>query len=253
MADVSGLKGKVAFITGAGSGIGRTAALLVAKAGAKVAVVGHSADNIAETVALIEKDGGCATPIVCDVAVEDDVRAAVEAAVEKFGRLDIAFNNAGVEDKKAPLADLPSEEWHRIIGTNLTSVFFCMKYQLPWLVKQGGTIVNTSSTAGVKGFPQQASYCAAKFGVVGLSKVAALDYAKDNVRVNVIAPGLTRTKIFDRIAEAWGDRVEELSDDIALGRPGRPEEIASLFLWLCSDAGAYATGQTFVVDGGLTM
>jgi NAD(P)-dependent dehydrogenase (short-subunit alcohol dehydrogenase family) len=245
--------GKAAFVTGAGSGIGRAAAQAMAKEGARVALVGHRPEGIAETARLIEEAGGEALAIECDVSGEREVQAAVRQAADAFGRLDFAFNNAGVEDRKARVADIPSEEWHRIIATDLSSVFYCMKHQLPWLARQGGVIVNTSSTAGVAGFPMQASYCAAKFGVIGLSKVAALDYARDGVRVNVIAPGLTRTKIYDRMTAGDEGRAAGFLERIPLGRPGRAEEIAGTFVWLCSDAGAYATGATFVIDGGLTV
>src|SRR5262245_49599162 len=143
--------GRTAFITGAGSGIGRAAARAIAQQGVKVALVGHNTDSVTETAELIEAVGGEALAITCDVSIESEVQAAVAHATDAFGRLDFAFNNAGVEDHKARVADLPTEEWHRIISTDLTSVFYCMKHQLPWLVRQGGAIVNTSSTAGVRG------------------------------------------------------------------------------------------------------
>lgn len=247
------ISGKVAFITGAGSGIGRAAALGIAQQGARVALIGQNCPSVEETAHLIEKAGGAALAIRCDVANENEVQAAVACTANSYGRLDFAFNNAGVEDHKARIADLPTEEWHRIISTDLTSVFFCMKHELPLIAKQGGVIVNTSSTAGVRGFARQASYVAAKHGVIGLSKVAALDYASDNVRVNVIAPGLSKTKIFERMTADNEHGADQFFDRIPLGRPGEANEIASTFLWLCSDAATYTTGAVFVIDGGLTI
>lgn len=245
--------GKVAFVTGGGSGIGRSTALAFAKAGAAVAVVGHSNTNNLETVRLIEETGGKAIAVHCDVSIEEQVKIAVATTVQKFGRIDFAFNNAGVEQSAHAAADLPVDEWNRLIGVNLTGVFLCMRYQIPEILKHGGgAIVNTSSGAGVKGFPNSAAYCASKFGVVGMSKSVALDYAKANLRVNVVCPGIIETPMMDRFSGGTDEGRAAVIAQEPIGRMGRPEEIAATVLWLCSDLAAFTVGATIVVDGGQT-
>lgn len=245
--------GKVAFITGAGSGIGRTTALAFAAEGASVAAAGIAEADVVETVRLIEENGGRGLALTCDVTQETDVKAALDKTVEAFGRLDVAFNNAGVEQSKTPTAELTTEEWHRIIGVNLTGVFLCMKHQIPLMSAAGGAIVNTSSGAGVIGIARQAGYAAAKWGVIGMSKSAALENAATNIRINVVCPGIIDTPMMDRFT---GDTDEGRDAVVAMepiGRMGRPEEIASAVLWLCSDLGSFTVGHALVIDGGQTV
>jgi NAD(P)-dependent dehydrogenase (short-subunit alcohol dehydrogenase family) len=245
--------GKVAFVTGAGTGIGRATALAFARAGANVTVLDRSEATNQETLRLIEEAGGRALAIRADVAKEDEVKAAVTETVESFARLDFAFNNAGVEQPPALAGEISIAEWNRLIGINLSGVFFSMKHQLPIMVEQGsGVIVNTASGAGVKGFPKQAAYCAAKFGVVGLSKAAALDYAARGIRVNVVSPGIIETPMMDRFSGGTEEGRASVIAQEPVGRMGRPEEIAGTVLWLCSDLAAFTTGTNVVVDGGQT-
>jgi NAD(P)-dependent dehydrogenase (short-subunit alcohol dehydrogenase family) len=245
--------GKVAFVTGAANGIGRAAALAFAREGAGVVAADVSEQGIQETVRLIEGAGGRALAVGCDVTRAADVKAALDEAVETFGRLNFAFNNAGVEQPLTPAADLAEEEWDRIVDVDLRGVFLCMKHEIPLLLKQGGgAIVNTSSGAGVKGFAGQAAYSAAKFGVIGLNKAAALDYAKSNIRINAVCPGIVETPMMDRFSGGTPEGRERVIAQEPVGRMGRPEEIAAAVLWLCSDAAAFTVGAALVVDGGQT-
>ena len=245
--------GKTAFVTGAGSGIGRATALAFAREGANVMATGHTASTIQETVRLIEAEGGRAQAAVCDVSQEADVISAIDKTIDAFGGLDFAFNNAGIEQPNIPLADLPVDVWDQQIAVNLRGVFLCMKYQIPHILKQGGgAIVNTSSGAGVKGFPASGGYAASKHGVIGLTKTAALDYASAKIRINAVCPGIIETPMMDRFSGGTPEGREAVIAQEPVGRMGKPEEIASTVIWLCSEGAAFAVGGAFVVDGGQT-
>lgn len=182
------------------------------------------------------------------------MRAALNRAVETFGRLDFAFKNAGVEQPVTPIADIGQAEWERIASVNLRGVFLCMKYQIPLMLEQGGgAIVNTSSGAGVKGIAGQAAYCAAKFGVIGLTKAAALDYAAQNVRINGICPGIIDTPMMQRFTGGTPEGIARVIAQEPIGRMGKPEEVASAVLSLCSDLAAFTVGHALVMDGGQTV
>ena len=246
--------GKVAFVTGGANGIGRATALAFARESADVVVADVSEQGNQETAQMIEELGGRALAVRCDVTRTEDVKAALHKGVEAFGHLDFAFNNAGSEQAITATADLREEEWDRIVRVNLRSVFLCMKYEIPLMLKQGGgAIVNTSSGAGVKGIAGQAAYCAAKFGIVGLTKAAALAYAKSNIRVNVVCPGMIDTPMMDRFSGGTPDGRERVIAQEPVGRMGKPEEIAAAVVWLCSDAAAFVVGHAMVIDGGQTV
>ncbi|MHC1999987.1 glucose 1-dehydrogenase [Methylobacterium sp. CM6241] len=242
---------KVVFVTGAASGIGRAAALAFAAEGARVAIADRSEETLEDSRAEIEAAGGEVLAIRCDVSLPEEVEAAIARTVERFGRLDCAFNNAGVENWATPVHEIELDEWDRILGINLRGTFLCMKYELAQMVRQGGgVVVNTSSGAGIRGVAGGAAYAASKHAIIGLTRSAALDYARKNIRVNAILPGNIETPMMDRFT---GGDVQKAIDLEPVGRLGKPEEIAEAVLWMCSDLGGFVTGAATVIDGGWSL
>jgi NAD(P)-dependent dehydrogenase (short-subunit alcohol dehydrogenase family) len=239
--------GKAGLVTGAGSGIGRATALALAENGAAVSVLDIDETTAAETAEMIEKAGGKATAAAIDIADERSVRAAVERAVTAYGHLDFAVNNAGMSSRRL-LDQMTLDEFERVVRVNLSGTFLCMKYELP-LLKGGGAIVNIASNGGLAAIPNAPAYVAAKHGIVGLTKVAAVDYAPDGIRVNAVCPGPTLTPGFEKWA-AGTDIIARQAAVTPLGRLAEPEEVAAAAVWLCSDAATYVTGIAMSIDGG---
>ncbi len=248
------LAGKVALITGAASGIGETAAVVFAQHGARVALADINREGGIETVAAVEKSGGEALFIAADVRSEHDVAMMIRAAVEHFGRLDCAFNNAGIDGQAGPLHQSTIENWHEVVSVNLTGVWLCLRYEIIQMLEQGaGSIVNTASVAGLVGIHHGLSaYVAAKHGVVGLTRAAALEYAQQRIRVNAVCPGGVRTPMLDDAIRQGVAAEEDLAATTPVGRLGTTQEIAAAAAWLCSDASSFVTGQALAVDGGWT-
>lgn len=247
--------GKVAFVTGGGEGIGRAIALQFAKGGVSVVVTGRTESKIKETVQLIESAGGKSLAVTCDVRKEDEVKAALQRTKEIFGRLDIAVNNAGVDERASPSADQSVEEFERVLDTNVLGTFLCVKYEVPLMLEHGGgSIINISSGAGVIGIKGISAYVASKHAVIGFSKSVALDYVDQGIRVNVVAPGMTETDMM--LKRATGGKPENIAKAIAgapIGRFAKTDEIANAVTWVASDEASYMVGAVLVVDGGQTI
>ena len=242
---------KVALVTGGSSGIGRATALAFARDGAKVAVADLNIVGGQETVSLIAGAGGEACFIEADMGEAASVAAMVEKTVETYGRLDYAHNNAGIEGVLKRTSEQAEEDWAPVIQINLTGVWLCMKYEIPHMLRQGGgAIVNTASGAGLIGVKRMAAYVASKHGVVGLTKTAALEYAKSGIRVNAVCPGVIKTAMVDRVSGNRPDVLDKMIAAEPIGRSGQPEEIAEAVVWLCSDAASFVTGHAMAVDGG---
>jgi NAD(P)-dependent dehydrogenase (short-subunit alcohol dehydrogenase family) len=245
------LEGKVALVTGGTSGIGRETAVLFAKAGAKVVVAGRREPEGKETVELVRAAGGDGLFVKADVSKASEVEALIQKTVEKFGRLDAAFNNAGIEGVWVPLIKQTEEDWDRTIEVNLKGVWLCLKYEILQMLKQGGggAIVNMASIGGLVGFSGAAAYSASKHGVMGLTRAAALENARSKIRINAVCPGAVETALADRVFGAPSVHKYVVSIH-PIGRFGKPAEIAEAVVWMCSDRAAFMTGQSMVLDGG---
>ena len=246
------LQNKVALVTGGTTGIGRDTAVLFAKAGAKVVVSGRRETEGEETSNLIRAAGGDGLFVKSDVSKSSDVQSLVQKTVEKFGRLDIAFNNAGVEGKWVPLIEQSLEDWDAVIDINLKGTWLCLKYEIQQMLKQGGggTIVNMSSVAGLMGAAGAGVYCASKHGVIGLTRTAALESAAHGIRVNAVCPAVIETAMSDR-AFADPEANKRVLALHPIGRFGKPMEVAEAVLWLCSSKSSFMTGHYIVLDGGM--
>jgi NAD(P)-dependent dehydrogenase (short-subunit alcohol dehydrogenase family) len=244
------VQGKIALVTGGGSGIGRATALKLAKEGAKVMIADYVPEGGERTVRMIEEAGGEASFVAADVSVTKQVEAMVAKTIASYGRIDCAFNNAGIEGRMANTVECTEETWDRTIAINLKGVWLCMKYEIPQMLKQGGgTIVNTASIAGLVGFEGLPAYNASKGGVVQLTRTAALEFATKNIRVNCVCPGVIRTPMVERLLDNRSFTEEQLNAGEPVGRMGKPEEIAEGVLWLLSDASSFVTGHPLVIDG----
>jgi len=245
-------QGKVVLVTGGSYGIGRSAAMEFARRGAKVAIADVDVERGEETLQRINKDGGEAIFIKTDVSSEEDVKAMIEKTVETYGKLDCAFNNAGIHKQFVSTVDFKAEDWDEMINVNLKSVWLCMKYEIPQMLKQGkGAIVNTSSAAGLVGAPSNPAYPASKHGVVGLTKCTALEFARKGIRVNCVCPGPTRTGMNEALVATSPEIVKAMDQKVPMGRIGEPEEVAAAAIFLCSDEASYITGHSLPVDGGI--
>jgi NAD(P)-dependent dehydrogenase (short-subunit alcohol dehydrogenase family) len=247
------MQGKVALITGGGSGIGRATAHRLAREGVKIMIADYVPEGAERVVKAIKEAGGEASCVAVDVSFPQQVETMVDQTVQTYGRLDYAFNNAGIEGTMADTVNYPEESFDRTIAINLKAVWLCMKYEIPQMLKQGGgSIVNTASTLGLVAIEGAAAYTAAKHGVIGLTKTAALEYAQKNLRVNCVCPGFIRTAMVERAMDKAMLAEEQMVAIEPIGRLGKPEEIAEGVCWLFSDAASFVTGHSLTIDGGWT-
>jgi NAD(P)-dependent dehydrogenase (short-subunit alcohol dehydrogenase family) len=246
--------GKVALVTGAAAGMGLATARAFAEAGATVVLADFKEDAVKAEAERLVADGHKALAMSCDVSDDVQVAAMVDRTISEFGRLDAAFNNAGVMAQIAPTAESTREEWERVIGINLRGVWSCMKHELRHMERQGsGAIVNNASVGALTGNPGIGSYIASKHGVIGLTRTAALEYVKKGIRVNAVNPGLIDTQIGHDVFKGDEGVYADAAHSVPIGRAGRPEEIASVVLWLCSPGASYVVGHGLTVDGGMTV
>ncbi|MCE3605641.1 SDR family oxidoreductase [Massilia sp. P8910] len=249
----SSFEGKVVLVTGAAGGIGRAAAVAFGRAGACVVVADTSVDGGHATAAMIVENGGKALFVQCNVTRATEVEALIDKTVAYYGRLDCAFNNAGIEEEHLPLADAEEALFDRIMNVNVKGTWLCMKYEIRQMLKQGGgTIVNTASVAGLVGAPTQPIYAASKHAVVGMTKTAAAEYAREGIRINSVCPGVVNTPMMGRALEREPLREKKLRNVHPMGRFAEPAEIANAAMWLCSEHSSFVTGHQLAVDGGLT-
>lgn len=247
------LEDKVALVTGGTSGIGRATAIAFGAAGAKVVFSGRRDAEGEKTAKLIRETGAECLYVHSDASNEEDIKALVQKTVETYGRLDCAFNNAGDEGFVKPLHEQSIEDFEQLMAINVRGLFLCMKYEIQQMLSQGsGAIVNTSSTAGVIAFPRSSLYNASKHAVMGLTRSAALDYAKQGIRINAVNPGVIETEMIDRVISKWGTTADGFAAMVPMHRIGQPKEIAQAVVFLCSDAASYITGQPLLIDGGYT-
>ena len=245
---------KVALVTGAGSGLGLATAQAFAQSGASVALADANERAVQSAAQELSAQGHKALAIHCDVADDAQVERMVEQTVAAFGRLDAAYNNAGVQNTVAEAADAAREDFDRVISINLRGVWSCMKFELRQMLRQGGgAIVNCSSIGGLVGGAKRGTYQASKHGVLGLTKSAALDYAARGIRINAVCPGIIHTSMLDKMMATQADALDEMLKDVPIGRLGRPEEIANAVLWLCSSSASFMVGHALAVDGGYTI
>jgi NAD(P)-dependent dehydrogenase (short-subunit alcohol dehydrogenase family) len=247
-------EGKVALVTGGGSGIGRATAIAFAREGAKLVIGNRNVERGEETVSMIRDAGGTASFKRTDVVVAAEVKALVDHAITTHGRLDIAFNNAGIEGEVKPtLVDQTEANFDAVIGINVKGVWLSMKYEIPRMLEHGGgAIVNCSSVAGVIAFPGIGIYVASKHAVVGLTKTAALEYSAQGIRINAVNPAVIDTEMVDRLADGMNMKKDDLTPFHPIGRLGRVEEVAEAVLWLCSERASFVTGHSLIIDGGFT-
>lgn len=247
-----GLEGKTALVTGAKTGIGFATAVMFAKSGVKTAFI--DIEDTSEETKSLRQNGYEALPIVCDVSSKDSAEKAVEKIISEYGELNIAFNNAGIQTPQKPMDKITLEEYEKTVQVDLGGVWNFMQAEIKAMLKQGeGSIINTSSQGGVTGFPGQAAYIACKHAVIGLTKTAAIDYAKNKIRVNAVCPGVILTPMAEELIKKNKDIEIEFLKEIPMGRLGTPDEIASAVLWLASSGSSFMTGHALIVDGGFTI